>query len=48
MYIEINYDYATINWLLIVTKSSNWGTKINKTEIRNLKIEIWCKVFIDV
>ena len=35
-------------WLLFVTKSSNWGPKINKTEIRNFKVKNWCKVFIDV
>ena len=37
-----NYDFVALNWLLLVTKSSNWGTKINKTEIR------WCVVFLDV
>ena len=26
-------------WLLFVTKSSNWGPKINKTEIRNFKVK---------
>ena len=30
--------YAALNWLLLFTKSSNWGTTINKTEMRNLKI----------
>ena len=39
--IQMNYDYVALNWLLSVQKSLNWGTKINKTEIRkfeNLKL----------
>ena len=46
---QISYDFAALNWLLLVTKSSNWGTTIKKTEIGKLKIENWCIiVFIDV
>ena len=48
IYIEINYDSAAFNWLLLISKSSNWGTQIYKTEIKNLKIENWCIDFIDV
>ena len=32
VYIHINYDSIALNWLLFVTKSSNWGIKINKTK----------------
>ena len=32
---------AALDLLLLVTKSSHWGTKTNKTEIRNLKVESW-------
>ena len=31
----------SLNWLLLVTKTSKWGTKINKIESRKLKIENW-------
>ena len=44
--------WHTNKWWLccsrLVTKSLNWGIKMNKTEIRNLKIENWCMVFLDV
>ena len=39
MHIQINYDSAALNWLLFVTKSSNWGIKMNKTEIISLKFK---------
>ena len=32
-------------YFFLVTKSSNWGTNINKIKIRNLKIDNWCIVF---
>jgi len=48
IYKHISYDYAVNGFILLVTKSSNWETKINKTEIRNLKIENWCIVFIQM
>ena len=36
-----NYDNATLNWLLLVTKTLIWGTKINKIGIKKLKIKYW-------
>ena len=36
---EYDNDYTTLNWLLLVTKSLNYGTKINKIEIR--ECETW-------
>ena len=42
------YIMILLNWFLLVTKSSNWGIKINKTEIKNLKIENWWIVYIYV
>ena len=47
-YIQMSNDSAALNWILLVTKSSNWETNINKTEIRNLKIQNSSTVFIDV
>jgi len=34
-----NYDYDTLNWLLLATKSSNWRTNNDKIEIRKLKTD---------
>ena len=48
IYLQKNYDYAFFNWLLLVTKTSNSGTKIIKIEIRKLKIKNSCIFFIDV
>ena len=31
--------YATLNWLLLVTKTLNCGTKIKTIEIENLKTD---------
>ena len=30
-----NYEYATTNWLLLVTKTSNWWTKLINKKLEN-------------